>query len=228
MTPALKVWAATLLAVAAFTVIAVSWLDRPIAIWVHDTFGGHVSGGGVISSPSLSVPLITSSVFVLFGLAAVAGRKFSKFETTIVFGTIAVLAAESIKNQLKFAFGRTWPDSWAPRITSLVRDNVYGFNFFHGGPSFESFPSGHAAVIAAAVSVLWISYPKLRMAYLICLSAADLALVLLNLHFLSDVISGTFVGISAGWFTLAAWRATQWPDAGEVIDRHPTREPTYR
>lgn len=209
MTPAFKAWAAALLAVAVFTVISIAWLDRPIALFVHDIFGGRHVSAGVVRAPGLSVPLITSSVFVVFGLAALIGRQFSRLETVVLLCTVGVLAAESVKNQLKFVFGRTWPDSWGPKITSLVRDNVYGFHFFHGGQSFESFPSGHAAVVAAVISVLWISYPRLRMAYAICISTAGLGLVLLNLHFLSDVIAGTFVGISAGWFTVAVWRATR-------------------
>ncbi len=209
MTPAFKAWAATLLAVAVFAVIAISWLDRPIALFVHDIFGGQHDSAGVVRPPGLSIPLITSSVFVVFGLAAIIGRQFSKLETVVLLCTVSVLAAESIKNQLKFVFGRTWPDSWAPKIMSLVRDNVYGFHFFHGGQSYESFPPGSAAVAAAVISVLWISYARLRMAYAISIFAADLGLVLLNVHFLSDVVSGTFVGVSAGWLTVAVWRATR-------------------
>ena len=224
MTPAFKLWAATFLAVAVFTLIAISWLDRPIALLLHGMFGGRPVPAGVIRSPGLSIPLIASSVFVAFGLAALIGRQFSKLETVVLLCTVGVLAAEVIKNQLKFVFGRTWPDSWEPGITSLVRDNVYGFYFFHGGQSLESFPSGHAAVAAAVISVLWISYPKLRMAYAICISAADLGLVLLNLHFLSDVVSGTFVGISAGWFTVAVWRATR--DRRVLWDSNNSAPPT--
>jgi membrane-associated phospholipid phosphatase len=115
----------------------------------------------------------------------------------------SVLGADAVKNQLKYVFGRTWPDSWDPQITSFIRDNVYGFNFFTHGRSFESFPSGHAAVAASIMSVLWLLYPRLRIVWVLCLVTADMGLVLLNLHFLSDVIAGTFVGISSGIFTVA-------------------------
>jgi membrane-associated phospholipid phosphatase len=36
-----------------------------------------------------------------------------------------------------------------------------------------------------------------------CIVAADAGLILLNLHFASDVIAGTFVGVSTGLFTVA-------------------------
>ncbi len=211
MTTAFKLWIASLLAVAVFTLVAIWWLDRPIALLVHELSAGRHVSSGVARSPVLSIPLITACVFVVFGLAAVMGRQFSRLESVALVCTVGILAAEAIKNQLKFAFGRTWPDSWAPQITSLIRDNAYGFHFFHGGTSYESFPSGHAAVATAVISILWTPYPRLRIAYVICILAADLGLVLLNVHFLSDVLAGTFVGISAGWFTTAVWRATRGP-----------------
>ena len=39
--------------------------------------------------------------------------------------------------------------------------------------------------------------------------AVDIGLIALNLHFLGDVIAGSFVGVSTGLFTLALWRASQ-------------------
>jgi hypothetical protein len=53
------------------------------------------------------------------------GRKFSKFETVILLCDISVLAVYAAKDELKFLFGRTWPESWGPNVTSLIRDNAY-------------------------------------------------------------------------------------------------------
>jgi membrane-associated phospholipid phosphatase len=39
---------------------------------------------------------------------------------------------------------------------------------------------------------------------------ADAGLVLLNLHFVSDVAAGTFVGVSAGLFTVGLLRGSLW------------------
>ena len=137
------------------------------------------------------------------------GRRFSKLEAAVAMCAISTLATIVIKDQLKFAFGRTWPDTWGPGIVSFVRDNVYGFHFFQSGKSFESFPSGHAAVAAAVLSVIWILFPNLRVICTIGLIAVDIGLVALNLHFLSDVVAGSFVGISTGLFTVALWRASE-------------------
>ena len=73
-------------------------------------------------------------------------------------------------------FGRTWPATWTNNNPSLLRDRVYGFNCFHSGHGYSSFPSGQTAAVLAVGIVL---------------TGA-------NFHFLSDVIAGGFVGISSG------------------------------
>jgi membrane-associated phospholipid phosphatase len=133
------------------------------------------------------------------------GRQFSKLETVILLCDISTVVADAIKNQLKFVFGRTWPDSWAPNVPSLIHDNVYAFHFFRGGDLFGAFPSGHAAVATAAMSVLWITYPRLRVLWGGVVLLAGAGLIALNLHFLSDVVVGSFVGASTGLFTVTLW-----------------------
>ena len=206
MTRTFLAWLASLLMIALTALVSVQWLDKPIALWVHDVFASPRNVVELAGSPIFSIPLVSASAFVVLGLLAIWGRRFSKLETAVLLCDISMLAADAIKNQLKFAFGRTWPDSWGPDVLSLVHDNVYEFHFFQPGTSFESFPSGHAAVAAAALSVLWILYPKLRALWGMGVVTAAVGLVVLNLHFLSDVLVGSFVGISTGLFTVALWR----------------------
>jgi membrane-associated phospholipid phosphatase len=208
MTRTFVTWLTSLLTVALIGLISVQWLDRPIALWVHDIFGSPRKAGQFASSAIFSIPLILAVTFAMLGLGAIMGRRFSKLEATVLLCNISMLAADAIKNQLKFAFGRTWPESWKPGVVSLVHDDAYGFHFFQPGTSFESFPSGHAAVAAATLSVLWILYPRLRAIWWIGVVTAAVGLVALNLHFLSDVIVGSFVGVSTGMFTVALWRTS--------------------
>jgi outer membrane immunogenic protein len=46
------------------------WLDRPIAIFVHDAFGVRHFRDAVTHSPGSSIPLAAAFVFVVFGLSA--------------------------------------------------------------------------------------------------------------------------------------------------------------
>lgn len=209
MTRAFKSWFAGLVLTAATVSVSFQWFDRPIALWVYDIFGRWHVSARVTDSRIFSVSNITALVFAVCGLIAIMGRRFSKLETVVAMGAISTLAAIIIKDQLKFAFGRTWPDTRGPGIVSFLRDGVYGFHYFQSGKSFELFPSGHAAVAAAVLSVAWILFPNLRVICAICIVAIDIGLVALNLHFLSDVVAGSFVGVSTGLFTIALWRASE-------------------
>lgn len=102
-----------------------------------------------------------------------------------------------------------WPETWVANNPSFIQDDAYGFNLFHGGQGFASFPSGHTAATCALISVLWILYPRLRPHYALAVLAVAIGLISANYHFLSDVIAGGFVGTSTGWMTIALWRARQ-------------------
>ncbi len=205
MSTAFQIWLVSLIQTALFAWISVSWLDRPIALWVHEVFGRQQIPAELSEAPILSPSLIVALLFVACGIAAMMGRRFSKAETTVLMCVMSTLAAIVVKDQLKFVFGRTWPESWGPGILSLVQNNVYGFHFFHAGKAFKSFPSGHAAVAAASLSVIYMLWNKLRVFCAACMVAIDVGLMVLNLHFLSDVVAGTFVGCSVGVFTVALW-----------------------
>ncbi|HTV28355.1 MAG TPA: phosphatase PAP2 family protein [Xanthobacteraceae bacterium] len=208
MTRVLKVWLVCL----ALTVLAVwvsyLWLDKPVALWVNRTVGAVHVPAKLIGSPLSSTSFITAFAFVVCGLVAISGRRFLMLGTTITLCVVSAVSTILIKDQLKLIFGRTWPDTWGQGILSLVRDGVYGFHYFQYGRSFESFPSGHAALTAAVLSVPCFLFPKLRAGVVICIVVIDASLVMLNLHFLGDVIAGTFVGFSSGLFTVYLWRAT--------------------
>ena len=208
MTRVFKGWLLGLIGTTAFVTVSFQWLDRPIALWVYHLSGGHRIPTQ-IADRITSTPVVTATVFVFCGIIAIMGRRLSKVEMAIAMCAISSLAAIVIKDLLKFVFGRTWPDTWGPGIVSFVRDNVYGFNFFQSGRAFESFPSGHAAAAAAVLSVVWILFPQLRIISTIGIFAADVGLIALNLHFLGDVIAGSFLGASTGLFTVALWRASQ-------------------
>ena len=198
----LKLWLGLFAVTTLLVLISIEWIDRPTAILVHEVFGSR-SFSGLADSRGLSIPLASAVVFAICGVFAVAGRTLFGLGTTIVLSDIALLAGDTVKDQLKAIFGRTWPDSWGPGIVSLIHDGAYRFDFFSIDGSTGSFPSGHATAAASVASVLWFIYPRLRLALALGIFGVDAALVLFNLHFVSDVIAGTFVGFSAGLFVVA-------------------------
>ncbi|MGH6683513.1 MAG: phosphatase PAP2 family protein, partial [Pseudolabrys sp.] len=197
-----------LLLTAVAVVICYLWLDRPLALFVHSQAAHRETFERLTHIPDLLIPF-AATVFVALGLWALAGRPMSQAVTAAALCSISLIVAETIKSGLKFTFGRLWPDTWVQNNPSFIHDGAYGFNFFHGGAGYASFPSGHTAATCALISVLWILYPKLRSLYVLIVLAVAVGLIGANYHFLSDVIAGGFVGSSTGWMTVALWRARQ-------------------
>ena len=205
---ALNRWLIALLLTAAAVIVCYLWVDRPLALFAHAYNAQRETFARLTHIPDLLNPF-AAIVFVIFGLWVLAGRPVTRIVAAGALSSISLIVAEAIKSQLKFVFGRYWPDTWVQNNPSFIHDGAYGFNFFHGGPGYASFPSGHTAATCAVISVLWIMYPYWRPLYGAIVLAVAVGLIGANYHFLGDVIGGGFVGTSTGWMTVAIWRARQ-------------------
>jgi membrane-associated phospholipid phosphatase len=202
----IALWLIALALTAAFCSISVAWFDRPIAFFVHRELGQPFF---LTQLPRISEWLVgaASIVFVLLGLRGLSGRPLSRIEAVILLCGLSIIVSAALKNELKFVFGRTWPETWINNNPSLIRDGVYSFNFFRSGRGYEAFPSGHTAAVCSAMSVLWLCYRRAR---LLCAAAVLLVVIGLigsDFHFLSDVVAGAFVGASTGWLAVLMWQA---------------------
>jgi membrane-associated phospholipid phosphatase len=201
-----KKWLIALTVMVAAVAISYAWLDRPIAYFAH----GELAHNKLFAQlPKISewFAVIAIGAFLVLGLRGLTGRALSKFEAAILLSAISLVASAAIKNQLKFVFGRTWPETWINNNPSLIRDGVFGFNPFHAGSGYDAFPSGHTTAVCAAMSVLWICYPKWRPLYALVVAAVVIGLIGANFHFLSDIIAGAFIGASTGWIAVLMWEA---------------------
>ena len=196
----------------ALTIVAIVavyiWLDRSIASLVHGYIvpAHRAAFASLTRIPEFFIP-IAVLMFLFVGFLVLTDRPLSKPYSAAFVCSVSLLFAEAIKNELKFVFGRTWPETWTNHNPSFIGDGVYGFNVFHAGSAYQSFPSGHMSAACAAMTVLWLYYPRWRGLYGILAVAVGVGLVGANYHFLSDVIAGTFVGISTGAIATAIWRA---------------------
>ena len=200
----LQRWLAGLAATTAATAVAYIWLDRPIATFVHyQILREHQAMFAKLTHiPEPLVPLAVVA-FIGVGLMALSGRALTRWQTVIFIAGTSLVMAETTKNEIKHIFGRTWPETWVGNNPSFIRDGVYGFNWFHEGAAYRSFPSGHMSVTCALVAVLWIWYPRWRPLWAVLALAVAVGLVGANYHFLSDVLAGSFVGASTGWMVTA-------------------------
>jgi len=201
---AMQKWSMGFLLTVSAVVVSYAWLDRPIALFAHDQLQRYDLFAKLTYIPEIVTPLVLLA-FAAIGLHALIGRKLPKLETVAVLAAASLSVANAVKDQLKFAFGRTWPETWVRNNPSFIHDGVYGFNPFHGGPGFASFPSGHTTAICAVMAVLWICYPRFRLIYVLAIAAVAIGLVGADFHFLGDVIAGGFLGVSTGWLTVVLW-----------------------
>lgn len=201
----LKRWIIVLAATACGVLLCWAWVDRPVALWLHAHRLFEFGRGTFRPLTHIPDPLIPlgAVAFLVLGLWAIAGNKLTKFSSLVVICCFSVITTETVKNGLKWVFGRPWPDSWRGNEPSLIRDGDYRFHWFNGGDAYNSFPSGHMAAAMAVLSVLWIYYPRLRP---LCIAGAALvaiALVGSNFHYVGDVLAGGFVGMTVGWMTVS-------------------------
>ena len=195
----LRQWLYALALTALAIVISFYWVDRNIALFVHNRLP---HGTPKVAEPLTHIPnpliWIAAIAFVVLGLVGLKGRSLSKIQSVILICSVSLIVAETIKNELKLVFGRTWPETWYQNNPSFISDGVYGFNWFHGGQGYASFPSGHMTAVCAVISVFWIYYPQLQVIYLTIVLAVLAGLVGADFHFLSDCIAGAFLGASIG------------------------------
>ena len=82
-------------------------------------------------------------------------------------------------------------------------------------PDSTSFPSGHSATAFAAAVVVGFAYPRLRLPLLALAALVALSRVYLGMHYWSDVLAGSLLGVAIGlttvWLIRLARRAPTAP-----------------
>ena len=179
-------------------VLAIVFADRPISDAVHEGLHGIRAFVWLTWVAELVLPL--SAIFlVVSGILTALGRPPRGFALRATLAAaLASLVAMAIKDQLKYVFGRTWPETWTHGNPSWIGDHVYGFFPFHGGEGWASFPSGHMTLIAAPMAVLWCAAPRLRPVAPVPVLLVAVGLLGADYHFLGDIIAGTCLGTACG------------------------------
>lgn len=201
-------WCAAFVVTALAIVACYLWIDRPIALAMHRAVVSHDYRWWTMLTriPNPLVPL-AAIIFVVLAVQLLRRRTLEGMQAVIFVAAVATIVTEVCKEQLKFAFGRSWPESWTGFNPSFIRDGIYGFHPLHGGHGYNAFPSGHTATACAVLAVLWFTYPKAWPLWLTGGLSVAGGLVVLNYHFLGDVIAGAFLGASIGLLVSAIWNA---------------------
>lgn len=192
------VW--SLLMCAAAVTFCYLFVDWRVARWVHDQkFGEHYW----LKWPTYISPRLEDAAPIAVALLVLrrAFGSWRRWELVLLAAALSVMVAIGIGEQVKVVFGRPWPETWRNNNSSLIGNDDYTFRWFHGSDDYGSFPSGHTTVICAAMSVVWIAWPKFRWLVVIVVTAVVIGLVGDNYHFVGDVVAGAFLGSIVGVWT---------------------------
>ena len=193
----LWLWCGALLVAIVAIVACVRWIDYPVAIMFlnaskHAGPIGEIFGGRVL----VAGELLLISVLAIFRLRN--GNLPELAKICLVACTTSVMAYTLNYVVLKFVFGRQNPAAY-------YQSHITGtFHLFRGDDG-SSFPSGHMMLAAAFLGVFIRLYPRARIASLFLLVVAAVAMVAGDWHYVSDLIAGAFLGLTAGLMAGELW-----------------------
>jgi undecaprenyl-diphosphatase len=105
---------------------------------------------------------------------------------------VAMVTAMSLTDVLKTAFNLPRPFQ-VPSLGIVARGET---------PTNPGFPSGHTTNAFTVATVIWARYAAWRVPFVLLAIATGVSMIILGLHFPSDVIGGAFLGIFCGTFVL--------------------------
>jgi membrane-associated phospholipid phosphatase len=176
--------------------VAFAYFDVPIAYRVHEILASPRSlAAGFASAILLAAEAVVALALVISRLTR---GHLSPFREATLLACLTSISAYAVNDgALKLLFG-------VPNPTAVLHGTPHAFHLLSGSSS-SSFPSGHAVLASAFAGVfIWLYRASLFTFALLLLIAAAL-LAVGDWHFVSDVIAGTMVGISAGYLAGEAW-----------------------
>lgn len=127
------------------------------------------------------IPLLLACWFRFIKIDAI-------LESRCWFSFLSMITAGLTCLPLKAVFGRARPELW-------FQFHEYGFYWFQTQSTYWSFPSGHSAVILGAVSSLSLLFPKYRYFFIVPGFFIAFTRVLLERHYLSDVLIASYLAL---------------------------------
>ena len=177
----------------AAVLICYFWIDRPVAFFVYDHHINKIEAFRWLTYPPPEVQNWSALILVMLVLRRASGP-FLHWQKVLLVACVSLIVADDFRISLGDVCGRYWPDTWTHDNPSLIGTGAYGFHPFQRGDDVGSFPSGHACRILGFGMVWMIAAPGSRVITIVLCAPMLVSLVLMNYHFVSDVIAGSVLG----------------------------------
>ena len=189
-----RAWFLALMLCVATVLLCISFVDRPVANYVHQRF--YATTAYAWAAHLLQPFRGGMAALGLFALGAgtwaLAGRSLPRWAQATALAAAGALMAVVVAVALKRLIGRSDVDP-----TYLVR-GLYGFHPLHGGFGYDAFPSATMAGTTAVLAVFWCRYPQVRPWCGVLVALVVTAVLITNGHWVADVVGGGFLGGTVG------------------------------
>lgn len=192
------IWLLSFLVCTPLTAITFLYLDVPIARHVYGILGPAESvATGFASEVLIS---IEASVALALIILRITRGHLSAFKEATLLACLTSICAYAINDStLKLLFG-------VPDVPAVLDGSRHAIHLLRGS-SGSSFPSGHMVLAGAFAGVFMRLYRASILLFFALLLIAAVLLIVGDWHFASDVIAGTFVGVSSGLLAGEVWVA---------------------
>lgn len=193
----LRIWFPTFVACAAAVALSFAEVDVTVArhFW---RVGRHLSSLSTAFDAAVILTLESAVILILI-LARLTRGHLSRLGETLGIACLASICAYAINDEvLKPFFGVQDPVA----VVQGARHVFFAMSFADG-----SFPSGHMVLAGAFAGVFMRLYRASIRPLAALLLLAAVLLVMGDWHFVSDVLAGTFLGVSAGLLAGEGWIA---------------------
>jgi membrane-associated phospholipid phosphatase len=183
-------------AVIAFCLTGYEVLDQPVARFFATAGPGVKEIFDLITRLGISLPYLAASFagFIFFRFI----KKNETLANAAAFLFIAIALSGLANDLIKVMVGRSRP-------CLLLTEGIYRFEPFAHQYYYASFPSGHANTIAALCYGLRLSTGRFKYIWPVIALAVMASRLVLEAHFLSDVIFGAWLGVVVTWLTAAVF-----------------------
>lgn len=193
---ATDIWLLLFVVCALLALFSFAHIDVPVALyfWKFSRFLHPLNkpfGAPVI----LSIEAIVTLVLII---ARLVRGHISSFAETVALACLTSICAYDINSHvLKPFFG-------VPNPTAVIHGAKHTFHLWKGSGQ-SSFPSGHMVLAGALAGVFMRLYRASIWPLSALLLLAAMLLVVGDWHFISDILAGTFLGVSAGLLAGEGW-----------------------
>jgi membrane-associated phospholipid phosphatase len=192
----LQIWLLSFLVCVSLVVFSFAHADVPIALYFWKV-GGFRSPLNSAFGTAVILSLESAVALSLILVRLVRGH-ISRFGAALAIACLASICTYGINSGvLKPFFG-------VPNPAQVMEGARHAFDFF-GGSANSSFPSGHMVLAGAFAGVFMRLHRASLWPLSVLLVLAAGLLMVGNYHFLSDVIAGTFISVSAGVLAGQVW-----------------------